>query len=129
MKATKTLKVIVISCVLIICMHGYATAEKKGPIVNLDDGAEYISDAQDAQDAAQVKPDVDINTSGNGIGKVSIGAIIFAYIVSPWGTLPTFLTATTGLGIIYNALVPERNDKPEINTFVDLATKDQDRPQ
>jgi hypothetical protein len=126
MKTTKTLKVIVISCVLIICMHGYAAAEKKGPVANLDAGAEYMSDAPDA---AQVNPDVDINTAENGIGKVSIGAIIFAYIVSPWGTLPTFLTATTGLGIIYNALVPERNDKPEINTFVDLATKDQDRPQ
>ena len=126
MKTTKTLKAIVISCVLIICLHGYAAAEKKAPVANLDAGAEYMSDAQDA---AQVNPDVELNTAEKGIGKVSIGAIIFAYIVSPWGTLPTFITATTGLGIIYSALVPERNDKPEINKVVYLATKDQDRPQ
>jgi hypothetical protein len=80
----------------------------------------------EAQDAAQVNPDVELNTAEKGFGAKSIGATILACAVAPWGAVPTAIMATTGLGMIYNALVPERNDKPENNTVVVLAANDND---
>jgi hypothetical protein len=137
MKTTKTLKAMVMGCLVVICMNGYAAADENAPIANVDNGATYVTEAQDA---AQVNPDVELNTAEKGFGAKSIGATILACAVAPWGAVPTAIMATTGLGMIYNALVPEgndnpentramvyntpapeRNDKPEINKVVELA--------
>jgi hypothetical protein len=89
----------------------------------VDNGAAYMTDDQDA---ALVTPDVELNTAEKGFGANSIGATILACAVAPWGAIPTAIMATTGLGMIYNALVPEGNDKPENNTVVVLAANDND---
>ena len=123
MKTTKTLKAMVMGCLVVICMNGYAAADENAPIANVDNGAAYMTDAQDA---ALVNPDVELNTAEKGFGVKSIGATILACAVAPWGAVPTAIMATTGLGMIYNALVPERNDKPENNTVVVLAANDND---
>ena len=142
MKTTKTLKTMVIGCVVIICMHGYAAADENASVAKLDADAMHVSNAQDA---AQVNHDVELNTAEKGAEKTTIGAAILVYTVAPWVTIPAVITATTSLSMIYNALVPERNDKPEINRVlvynaqvprrndkpeinrvVDLAAKDRD---
>ncbi len=123
MKTTKTLKAMVLGCLVVICMNGYAAADENAPVANVDNGAAYMTDAQDA---ALDTPDVELNTAEKGFGAKSIGATILACAVAPWGAVPTAIMATTGLGMIYNALVPERNDKPENNTVVVLAANDND---
>jgi peroxiredoxin family protein len=142
MKTTKTLKAMVMGCLVIICMHGYAAADENAPVANLNTGAAHVINAQDA---AQVNHGTDLNTVEQGTDKTMAGALILANTIAPWGVIPVVLTATTGLGMIYNALVPERNnkpentramvynaqaternDKPEINKVVDLAAKDRD---
>ena len=123
MKTTKTLKAMVLGCLVVICMNGYAAADENAPVANLDNGATYVTDAQDAPLG---NPDAGLNTAEKGFGAKSIGATILACAVAPWGAVPTAIMATTGLGMIYNALVPERNDKPENNTVVVLAANDND---
>jgi hypothetical protein len=123
MKTTKTLKAMVLGCLIVICMHGYAAADENALVANVDNGTVYVGDAQDAEEA---KPDVEYNTAEKGLGKETIGAMALGYAVAPWGAISVAITATTGLSMIYNALVPERNDKPENNTVVVLVANGND---
>jgi hypothetical protein len=123
MKTTKTLKAMVLGCVVVICMHGYAAADENAPVANVDNDAAYMTDAQDA---ALVDTEAEFNTTEKGLGKETIGAMALGYALAPWGAVSVAITATTGLSMIYNALVPERNDKPENNTVVILVANGND---
>jgi hypothetical protein len=141
----KTLKAIVMCCFIVFCMPGYAMANENAPAANLDNGAAYVTGAQDT---ALVNADVEHNTAEKGFGIKAIGATILACALAPWGTVSATITTATGLNMIYNTMVPERNDKPEntrvivyntpapvrndkpeINKVIELAAKDQNLPQ
>lgn len=117
MKRTKTLRAVAMICAGIICLNGYAAAAENAPAAGKDAGAGYT---------AAVQEGVENGSTGNinTIMKYVPATAVLAYVAAPWGTVPAALAAYTGLGMIGNALLPEKNGRPVNIRVTDLAAND-----
>jgi hypothetical protein len=112
MNTTKTLKAVAMICAGIILLQGYAAAaDQYDQVARVDAGARYTTDSQ---------------TTGQA-DTMTIGGVILATAVTPWGTIPGLVTVYSGIGMIVDALVPDKTDKPEHNPEVELAA--QNKPE
>ena len=112
MKTKKTLKAVAMICAGIILLQGYAAAaDQNDQVARVDTGARYTTDGQNTGQANTKVVDKRADT-------MTMGAVILAEVVAPWGTVPGLLTVYSGVGMIVNAvdaLIPDKNNKPENN--------------
>ena len=112
MNTTKTLKAVAMICAGIILLQGYAAAaDQYDQVARVDTGARYTTDAQNTGQA-----------DTKAAGTMTVGAVILADVVAPWGAVPGLITVYSGIGMIVNAvdaLVPDKTDRPENNTAVE----------
>ena len=123
MKATNTLKAIAMVCAAVICLNGYAAAEENALDATMENGAGYVGEVQEA-----------------ALEEGTVITAMAACFVAPWGTAATALTVFTGVGLIADVLIPEKNERPDtyramehvaynnpdIKAGVDLAANDRD---
>ena len=121
MKASKTLGTLVMVCVGVICLNGYAAAEEKGFDAAVDSGAGYVGEVQETEGTASHEA---------GIEKGSVITAIAAYVVAPWGAAATALTVFSGVGLVADVVLPEKSKTPQIERMatveVEIAAADKD---
>ena len=118
MKATNTLKALAMVCAAVICLNGYAAAEENTLDVTMDNGAGYVGEVQEAGGAAAQEADLEEGT---------VITAIAACFVAPWGAAATALTVFTGVGLIADVLIPEKNERPDTYRAMEqVAYKNQD---
>jgi predicted anti-sigma-YlaC factor YlaD len=133
MNTTKTLKAVAMICAGIILLQGYAAAaDQYDQVARVDTGARYTTDTQNTGQAETKTAET-----------MSLGTIMLAEVVAPWGLVPGLITVYSGIGTIVHAvdaLIPGNTDKPENNReverlahenaennkVVDLTAKDKD---
>ena len=121
MKATKTLGILIVVCVGVICMNGYAAAEEKGFDAAVDSGAGYVGEVQETEGAASHEA---------GIEKGSVITAIAAYVVAPWGAAATALTVFSGVGLVADVVLPGKYESPQIERMatveIEIAATDRE---
>ncbi len=107
MKATETLRALIMVCVGVICLNGYAVADQSAP-------AENDTECMAAVQETGVALSESAATQNGGIEKESVLAAIAAYVIAPWGAAATALTVFSCAGLIADAVLPEKNETPAI---------------
>ena len=111
MKATKTLGTLIMVCVGVICLNGYAAAEEKAFDAAMESGAGYVGEVQETEGATSHEA---------GIEKGSVITAIAAYVVAPWGAAATALTIFSGVGLIADAVHLEKSETPQIERMATI---------
>jgi hypothetical protein len=110
MKATNTLKALAMVCAAVICLNGYAAAEENALDATMDNGAGYVDEVQ-----------------GAGLEEGTVITAMAACFVAPWGAAATALTVFTGVGLIADVLIPEKDERPDTYRAMEqVAYKNQD---
>lgn len=61
------------------------------------------------------------------VGGETVLTAIAAYVVAPWGAAATALTVFTGVGLVADVVMPERNEGPDTTRVMEqVAYEDQD---
>jgi hypothetical protein len=132
MNTTKTLKAIALVFAWIVCLQCEANAADENiALAKADKGAGYTMDVRNAYQGERA-PAYEAN------GAKAVAAIILADVVTPWGAVPGLITVYGGIGMVVNALTPDKTDtpknapmveriaqnKPETKAAVELAAND-----